>query len=38
MSYQQYEQLKQEWIAKHPNSTPEQYQKAMQAIARKCGI
>jgi hypothetical protein len=38
MSYQQYEQLKREWIEKHPNATPAQYQKAMQVIARKCGI
>lgn len=38
MSYNQYEQLKAEWIAKHPNATPSQYSKAMQYIARKLGI
>lgn len=38
MSLSQYEFLKQEWIAKNPNATPQQYQKAMTAIARKCGV
>jgi hypothetical protein len=38
MNYSQYEFYKQEWIAKHPNATPLQYQKAMQEIARKLGI
>jgi hypothetical protein len=38
MSYSLYEILKQEWIAKHPNATPKEYQNAMMAIARKCGV
>lgn len=38
MSYHQYEILKAEWIAKHPDATPQEYQKAMTAIARKCGV
>lgn len=38
MSYHQYEILKAEWIAKNPNATHEQYQQAMTAIARKCGV
>jgi len=38
MSYSQYEFLKQEWIKSHPDATPQQYQKAMSAIAKKLGI
>jgi hypothetical protein len=38
MSYQTYELLKQEWIAKNPHATPEQYQKAMQLISKKLGV
>ena len=38
MSLSQYEFLKQEWIKNHPNATPQEYQKAMQSIARKCGV
>lgn len=38
MNYSQYELLKQTWVATHPDSTPQQYQKAMTAIARKCGV
>jgi hypothetical protein len=38
MSWGLYEILKQEWINKHPNATSEQYQKAMIAIAKKCGV
>jgi len=38
MSWSQYEFLKAEWIKNNPNSTPEQYQKAMTEIARKCGV
>jgi DNA-binding MurR/RpiR family transcriptional regulator len=33
-----YEKLKAEWIAAHPNSTPEEYHAAMAAIAQRCGI
>lgn len=38
MSLSRYEFLKAEWIAKHPNATPAEYQKAMLALAKKCGV
>lgn len=38
MSYDLYEFLKREWIAKHPNATHEEYQRAMREIAKKAGI
>lgn len=38
MSWETYELLKQEWIAKHPNSTPQEYENAMRNIARKLGL
>lgn len=38
MSYALYEQLKAEWLASHPDATPAEIQRAMQAIAKKCGI
>lgn len=38
MSLNQYELLKREWILKHPYATPQQYQKAMMQIAKKCGV
>jgi hypothetical protein len=38
VSYATYELLKAEWVAKNPESTHIEYQKAMQKIARKCGI
>jgi len=33
-----YEQQKREWIAAHPNATPEEYQAAIAHIAMRCGI
>lgn len=36
--YAKYEQLKHEWIKLNPNATPEQYQQAMTALARKLGV
>ena len=33
-----YEQMKRQWIAAHPQATPQQYEAAMRAIARKCGV
>lgn len=33
-----YEILKSEWIAKNPNATPKEYEKAMNDIAKKLGI
>lgn len=38
MSYTTYELMKQEWIAKHPNATHEQYQQAMREIAKRLGV
>jgi len=37
-NYQRYEQLKREWVDSHPDATPEEYEKAMFAIAKKAGI
>jgi hypothetical protein len=36
--YLEYKRLKNEWIAKNPGSTPEQYEAAIKRIARECGI
>lgn len=38
MSYSRYESLKAQWIATHPNATPQQYQQAMQRIAKVCKV
>lgn len=38
MSWHTYELLKQEWIAKHPNAKPQEYEAAMRAICKKLGI
>lgn len=35
---QEYERMKAEWVRNNPYCTPKQYQKAMQAIAKKCGV
>jgi len=32
-----YEQLKREWIAKNPNATDREWNKAMREIAARCG-
>ena len=37
-TYGSYEQEKRLWVARHPDSTPEQYQVAMSRLARKCGV
>lgn len=29
---------KQVWTNTHPNASPEEYQKAIQAIAKRCGV
>jgi hypothetical protein len=34
----EYELLKEEWIRRNPEATPEQYQRAMKAIADRCGV
>jgi hypothetical protein len=36
--YQQYEQLKREWVDSHPDATPEEYEQAMLALAEQEGI
>lgn len=33
-----YEQLKQKWIAEHPDATHKEYEQAMREIARKAGV
>ena len=35
---QKYEQAKQAWTLANPNSTPQQYQKAMTDLARRFGV
>jgi len=37
-NYQQYEQMKREWILAHPSATSHEYQVAMRRIAEKCGV
>jgi hypothetical protein len=37
-TYGSYEQAKLLWLAKHLDSTPEQYQIAMRKLAKKCGV
>lgn len=34
----QYEFFKEAWRANHPEATPEEYEKAMQDIARRIGL
>lgn len=34
----EYEQRKRDWIADHPNATPEQYSAAIIKIAKDCGV
>jgi len=36
--HQQYEMYKQDWLNNHPNATYQEYQQAMQVIAKKVGI
>lgn len=38
MNWQTYEAAKRAWIAAHPNATPEQYDAAMRAIAKRVGV
>lgn len=35
MSWQAYEAAKASWIKRHPTATPEQYEAAMKALARR---
>jgi choline dehydrogenase-like flavoprotein len=36
--WRKYEAMKQAWIAAHRNATPEQYQRAVAQIAKRCGV
>ncbi len=36
--WRKYEAMKQAWIAANRNATPEQYQRAMAQIAKRCGV
>lgn len=36
--YARYEAAKAEWSCCHPDATPEQYDQAMRAIAKACGV
>ena len=38
MNYSRYESLKYEWIRNNPKATPQQYEAAMRAIAKRCGV
>lgn len=38
MSVHEYERMKAQWIAAHPNATPDEYAQAMREIARKAGV
>ncbi len=36
--HQAYEQLKSEWLRKHPQATAEQIEQAFRAIAKRVGV
>jgi hypothetical protein len=36
--WKHYEKLKAEWIEKNPDATPQQYEQAINLIARMCGV
>ncbi|MBV8048766.1 MAG: hypothetical protein JO171_16575 [Paludibacterium sp.] len=36
--FAKYESCKARWIAQHPNATPDEYQTAVRAIAKACGV
>ena len=36
--YRVYESEKQAWIALHPEATADEYEKAIRAIAERCGV
>lgn len=37
-SWQDYEYAKHEWIRRHPNATPEEYDRAIAAIVKRLGL
>lgn len=37
-AYGAYEFEKRAWVDANPDATPEQYQKAMRDLAKKCGV
>jgi len=38
VSIQDYERMKAEWIAQHPDATPAEYAQSMREIALKAGV
>lgn len=36
--HERYELEKRKWQSEHPEATPAEYQQAMTAIARRCGV
>jgi hypothetical protein len=38
MSLHAYEAAKADWISRHPQATPEEYQRAMASLARRYGV
>lgn len=38
MSWQAYEAAKRAWIGANPSATPEQYEAAMRALAKRYGV
>jgi hypothetical protein len=36
--YARYESLKAQWIRQNPKASPSQYEAAMRAIAKQCGV
>jgi len=36
--YARYDAQKAAWIAQHPDATPAEYQTAVRAIAKNCGV
>jgi hypothetical protein len=36
--WQEYERLKREYVRNHPEATPEEYQRAMTALAKQLGL
>ena len=38
MKYRRYEEMKAAWISNHPGASSKEYEIAIRAIARECGI
>lgn len=37
-NWAEYERLKKQWAAAHPEATPREYEQAMARIADECGV